>query len=187
MRSPTRCWRVKFLWSTCFRKYILHFRHCHIFDQKQKHPTEWPMHGLQYMEPESSRPFLWNHIPTTTTVESCFSNLTHRDHNEMDNPWFVRKHSLWHGSLWHGLWNDDPWSVVRCLPCELWERWYGCVKSVDTCVYSGIVLSLFIENSCHIRWKLDLAPTTCCALSQNYKSKWYFLAFRTGQVMCSYA
>jgi len=38
MRSPTECcWRTKFLWSACFRKYILHYRHCHIFGQKQKH------------------------------------------------------------------------------------------------------------------------------------------------------
>jgi len=51
------------------------------------------MHGLQYMEPESSRLFLWNHSPTTTAVGSCISNLTHRDLNVMDNPCFVRKHS----------------------------------------------------------------------------------------------
>ena len=48
------------------------------------------MHGLQYMEPEFSLSFSWNRILTTTAAGSCFSNLPHRDHVEMDNPWFVR-------------------------------------------------------------------------------------------------
>jgi len=41
------------------------------------------------MEPEFSHPFLWNHILTTTTIVS-FILLLHRDHVEMDNPWFGR-------------------------------------------------------------------------------------------------
>jgi hypothetical protein len=50
------------------------------------------MDGLQYMETESSRPFLWNHIPTTTAMDHVFQTLRIVI-TKMHNPWFVRKHS----------------------------------------------------------------------------------------------
>lgn len=79
MRSPTQCClRAKFLRSTCFRKYILHFRHCHIFGTGRN---------------MSSPSFLVHSCGITLWRQPMLDHvflLPHRDNVEMHNPWFVR-------------------------------------------------------------------------------------------------